>query len=125
MSPSESAPAWIDLGHGIHVRQSKAYWMNSVVLLDPDHTVLVDPGVLPSEIEEIARIAGAAEPDTVTLLFTHGHWDHVLGRPWWPDAGVIAHDACGAEVRGRVDHIRREAEALAARHGERWEHPFE
>ena len=22
----------------------------------------------------------------VTLFFTHAHWDHVLGRPWWPGA---------------------------------------
>jgi glyoxylase-like metal-dependent hydrolase (beta-lactamase superfamily II)/pimeloyl-ACP methyl ester carboxylesterase len=125
LSAPDAAAAWIDLGHGIHVRQSRAYWMNSVVLLDPEHTVLVDPGVLPSEIEEIARLVQSAEPEAVTLLFTHGHWDHVLGRPWWPDASVVAHDACAAEVEDRLEHIRHEAETLATEHGEAWARRFE
>ena len=124
MAP-DGTGAWLEIGDGLHVRQSRAYWMNSVVLLDPDHTVIVDPGVLPSELDEIARLVRTAEPVSVTLLFTHGHWDHVLGRPWWPSAPVIAHDACAAEVVERCDHIRRESEALAAQHGERFERPFE
>jgi len=125
MTTPGSAAGWLELGDGLHVRQSRAYWMNSVVLLDSVHTILVDPGVLPSELDEIAAFVRTAEPLAVTLLLTHGHWDHVLGRAWWPNARVIAHDACAAEVRARLDHIRREAETLAAEHGERWPAPFE
>ena len=33
--------------------------MNSVLLLDPAHAVLVDPGVLPSELDDLAGAAGA------------------------------------------------------------------
>jgi glyoxylase-like metal-dependent hydrolase (beta-lactamase superfamily II) len=122
--PSELQGAWTDLGADIHVRQSRAYWMNSVVLLEPEHTVLVDPGVLPSEIEDLARLTRQAEPEAVTIVFTHGHWDHVLGRPWWPKARVVAHDRCAAEVAGGLEKIRREAEKLAAEHGEKWPAPF-
>jgi len=117
--------SWTMLDEHVHVRQSKAYWMNSVVLLDSEHTIVVDPGALPSEIEEIAKLARQAEPERVSLLFTHGHWDHVLGRPWWPKAKTIAHDACAAEMMARADYIRGEAESLAAQHGERWPKPFE
>ena len=45
---------WTDLGDGLCVRQSAAFQMNSTLLLDPEHSILVDPGVLPSEIDEIA-----------------------------------------------------------------------
>jgi hydroxyacylglutathione hydrolase len=117
--------SWTVLAEHVHIRQSKAYWMNSVVLLDSERTIVVDPGVLPSEIEEIAKLVRQAEPEDVSVLLTHGHWDHVLGRPWWPKASVIAHDACAAEMRARVERIRSESEKLAAEHGEQWPRRFE
>ena len=87
MSPARDA--WTRLEGHAHVRQSVAFQMNSVVLLDPDHTVIVDPGVLPSEIDDIAREVGSASPGEITLCFTHAHWDHVLGRSWWPSPGRL------------------------------------
>lgn len=116
--------AWTDLGDGIRIRQSRAYWMNSVLLLDPEHTVIVDPGVLPSELDDLASIVGTAAPEAVTLFFTHAHWDHVLGRSWWPQAQTVAHDRLAAEVKREGQAIAREAESLAATHGERWAHAF-
>jgi glyoxylase-like metal-dependent hydrolase (beta-lactamase superfamily II) len=121
---SEPPGPWTRLGDDLHVRQSRAYWMNSTVLLDPEHTVIVDPGVLPSEIEDIARLVRQAEPEAITLILTHGHWDHVLGRPWWPKARVIAHDRCAAEVARDLAKIRRESDSLAVEHGEAWAKPF-
>lgn len=116
--------AWTDLGDGIQVRQSRAYAMNSVLLLDPEHAVVVDPGVLPSELDDIARAVGEVDAAAITLFFTHAHWDHVLGRPWWPGAQTLAHDRFAAEVRKDRDTIVREAEALAAAEGEGWPRGF-
>lgn len=116
--------AWTDLGEGIRVRQSLAFWMNSVVLLDPEHSVVVDPGVLPSELRDLTSVVGTAAPKAVTLCFTHAHWDHVLGQPWWPEARTVAHDRFAAEVRREQVAITREAAVLAAAHGERWERAF-
>lgn len=118
------APAWVDLGDGIRVRQSRAFWMNSVVLMDHEHTVIVDPGVLPSELDDLAGVARSPAPQAITLFFTHAHWDHVLGRPWWPDARTVAHDRFAAEVTREGPAIAREAESLAATHGERWANSF-
>ena len=87
MTPTSSA--WTDGGPGVRVRQSRVYWMNSVVLLDREHTVIVDPGVLPSELDDLAREVQALSPHRVTLIMTHGDWDHVLGAPWWPGAGIL------------------------------------
>lgn len=121
---SASTTSWTVVGENVHVRQSRAYWMNSTVLLDSEHTILVDPGVLPSEIDEIAKLVNQAEPEKVSLLFTHGHWDHVLGAPWWPEARILAHDRCAAAIARDVEKIRTESAKIAAEHGETWRAPF-
>lgn len=119
-----SGGAWTDLGDGVRVRRSRAFAMNSVLLLDPEHTVVVDPGVLPSELDDLARTVEATAPGAVTLFFTHAHWDHVLGRPWWPRATTLAHDRFAAEVRREREAILADAVRLATTHGERWERGF-
>ena len=62
---------WTDLGAGIHVRQSTRYAMNSVLALHPEHALVVDPGILPSEIADLRAAMDAASPAAVTLVFTH------------------------------------------------------
>jgi glyoxylase-like metal-dependent hydrolase (beta-lactamase superfamily II) len=116
--------AWTDLGEGALVRQSRVYRMNSGVLLDPDHAVIVDPGVLPSELDEIAALVREVAPAATTIVLTHGHWDHVLGLPWFPDAETLAHDRLAGEVARDRDHVRAEADRFAQAHGESWPAPF-
>ncbi len=115
---------WTDLGNGIRVRQSRRYAMNSVLLLHAEHTVIVDPGILPSEIDDLAQSVREVAPVAVTLVFTHAHWDHVLGRSWWPEAETIAHDAFSGAMRDKVAAFSKEAEALASAAGETWPRPF-
>ena len=123
MTPAAST--WTDLGGGVRVRQSRVYWMNTVLLADREHTLVIDPGVLPSELDELAREVDTIRPATVTLVFTHGDWDHVLGRPWWPKARTVAHDAFAADVAAHEARIREEAEKAAAGAGERWTRGFQ
>ena len=117
--------AWTDLGQGIRVRRSVAYAMNSVLLLDSEHTIVVDPGVLPSELDDMKRAVDDAHPAQVTLFLTHAHWDHVLGLPWWPKARIVAHDRFGAEARRGAGRTLEEAKRIAAAHGETWTAGFE
>jgi glyoxylase-like metal-dependent hydrolase (beta-lactamase superfamily II) len=119
-----SAGPWSELPGGVRVRQSRAFHMNSVLLLDRAHALIVDPGVLPSELDALAAATREARAAEVTLIFTHAHWDHVLGAPWWPGARRVAHDRFAAEVREKRAEIAREAEALAATRGEIWPAPF-
>jgi glyoxylase-like metal-dependent hydrolase (beta-lactamase superfamily II) len=98
--------------------------MNSVVLADPEHTVIVDPGVLPSELDDLAGVVRAIETEVITLFFTHAHWDHVLGRPWWPNAKTLAHDRFATEVHKESAHILGEAQACASQYGEGWSAGF-
>ncbi len=116
---------WTDLGGGVQVRQSRVCWMNSALLLDREHAVLVDPGVLPSELDDLAAAVRAAGTPTVSIVFTHSHWDHVLGRPWWPQAGTVGQAGLGAELRRDAGAILAEATGHAARSGEAWSRGFQ
>ena len=116
---------WTDLGGGVHVRRSRVFWMNSALLLDREHAVLVDPGVLPSELDDLAAAVRRSGAPAVTLVFTHSHWDHVLGRPWWPEAATVGHAGLGAELRRDADAILGEATGHSARSGEAWSHGFQ
>jgi glyoxylase-like metal-dependent hydrolase (beta-lactamase superfamily II) len=119
-----TSSSWSHLEGGLHVRQSAAFQMNSTLLLHPEHAVIVDPGVLPPELDDIAKVVRQANPAQTTLLFTHAHWDHVLGRPWWPTAQTLAHDRFATEVRRDAARIQDEIRALAAKHGQSWERGF-
>jgi len=116
---------WTDLGGGVRVRQSRVCWMNSALLLDRGQAVLVDPGVLPSELDDLAAAVREAGARAVSIVFTHSHWDHVLGRPWWPQAGTVGHARLGAELRRDADAILREATEHATRCAETWSHGFQ
>ena len=116
---------WTDLGSGVRVRQSGAFWMNSTLLLAPAHAVLVDPGVRASELDDIAAAVRGAGTRAVTLVFTHSHWDHVLGRPWWPQAATVGHADLGAELRRDRAAILKATVEHASGAGEPWERGFE
>ena len=87
---------WTDLGDGVRIRRSRVFAMNSVLLRSGRHAVLVDPGVLPSDLDDLAVAARDAE---VVLVFTHAHWDHVLGRSRWPEARTVGHARLAEELR--------------------------
>jgi hydroxyacylglutathione hydrolase len=114
--------AWTDLGGGVRVRQSRACAMNSVLLLESAHAVLVDPGVLPSELDDLAAASRGATG--VGLVFTHSHWDHVLGRPWWPRAATIAHAGLAAALARDPAAIAADADACTRPLGEPWTRGF-
>ena len=121
------AGAWTELGEGVWVRQSRAYAMNSVVLLKNGHAVVIDPGVLPSELDDLSRFVTSRVPDfdRVAVIFTHPHWDHVLGKPWFPAATLVAHVGLADELERDADEIERKAKAwIEGEGGERWPVPF-
>jgi len=119
-----AAAVWTDVTAGVRVRQSRAFMMNSAVLADREHTIVVDPGVLPSELDDLAATVTKLAPQRVTLFLTHGHWDHVLGPAWFAGAEIVAHDRLAAEVKAEQAKVLAEATKTAGEHGESWARGF-
>jgi glyoxylase-like metal-dependent hydrolase (beta-lactamase superfamily II) len=71
-----------ELAPGVLVATSDLYLTNSTLIVHEDRALLIDPAVLPSELEQLAdEVAGHGIQ--VELGFgTHAHWDHVL----WPSS---------------------------------------
>lgn len=118
--------AWTELTDGVSVRQSRAYRMNSAVLSRDGHAVVFDPGVLPSEMTDIATRVAAIAPrfEQVSVVFTHAHWDHVLGRDYFPAARTLAHVGFADELERDAEKIEASAKKWIEGAGEAWPKPF-
>lgn len=72
------------------VFQSALYQTNATVVHTDDLVLLVDPGWLPGEIDEIRHCVGSRRGKPVFLAFTHSDYDHILGYRAFPGARAIA-----------------------------------
>src|SRR5262249_62126533 len=99
----------------------RCYAMNSALFMADGHALVVGPGVLPSELDDLAAVVAEAAPrfESVALAFTHPHWDHVLGLPWFPGAATFAHAGFADELERDAARIAAEAERWIAAQGER------
>lgn len=74
----------------IDVLTSGIWQTTTTILSHGGSCVVVDPAYFPRELEAIAaRVAELGRADAV--VFTHGHWDHVMGHTALPDAPVWLH----------------------------------
>lgn len=69
------------------VRHSGIWQLTSVVLPSKDGCVVIDPGYFPRELDELAQLA-AQHGGAQAVVFTHGHWDHVIGHAHFPQVPV-------------------------------------
>jgi hydroxyacylglutathione hydrolase len=63
-------------------------WQTTSTIIESDGAcVVIDPAYFPRELDAIAaRVAELGRAEAV--VFTHGHWDHVMGHVALPDAPV-------------------------------------
>ncbi len=73
------------------VTQSVLFATNSGVFLSGDEACLIDPGIAPETIKDIARFVDERGATPRTIVITHAHWDHVMGPEHFPGVPVIAH----------------------------------
>lgn len=86
--------------------QCRRYAMNTGILQDGGHAALIDPGLLPDEVEDIAAFCAHQQWVVETIVITHHHWDHVLGAARFPGARVLTHQAYPAQTALELEHTR-------------------
>jgi len=76
---------------GIHVntRLSGIWQMTSTVIRCGSNCLVVDPGYFPRELADLAGLV-PEEARVEAVLFTHSHWDHVVGHGIFPAVPVYA-----------------------------------
>ena len=88
-------------------RRTSGLWQtNSVVLSDARQVLVVDPAYFPREVEELAALARSRGSD-LTVVFTHGHWDHVAGWPYFERATVLGSVVLAEQIREDGPAARR------------------
>lgn len=81
-----------DVRDGLTVFSSRAaVEMASAVVWRGRDAVLVDPGILPDELDAIEAFVAERRLRVAAVLLTHAHWDHVGGAGRWPGAELLAH----------------------------------
>jgi hydroxyacylglutathione hydrolase len=103
------------------VRQSAYLHYNAGAFVSKGEACLVDPGLLPAEIEALVADLGGRSVRYVIL--THADWDHVLGPERLPEATVVAQAGYDDELD--PDGIRAMLRRLDERAGVPRARPFE
>jgi len=85
----------------------RGYAMNTGILHDTGHAALIDPALLPDEVEDIATFCERQQLKVETVVITHHHWDHLLGAARFAGAQVIAHQAYIAQTALDLERTRR------------------
>jgi hydroxyacylglutathione hydrolase len=80
--------------------------MNTGILHNGDHAALIDPALLPDEVEDIAGFCDRQQVKVETIVITHHHWDHVLGAARFPGAHVVTHQTYIAQTAADLDRTR-------------------
>ncbi|MBN6205469.1 MBL fold metallo-hydrolase [Ralstonia pickettii] len=81
----------------VTVFQSSLVQTNSTVIQTEDMILVVDPAWLPKEVEQLKNeVSGKRNGRPVYLLFTHSHFDHVLGYGAFENSQTIASEGVAA-----------------------------
>jgi hydroxyacylglutathione hydrolase len=102
----------------VETRTSGLWQTNSTVLSSHGSVVVVDPAYFPRELDELATLVASRGRD-VTVVFTHGHWDHVAGWRHFPGARVLGSPALVRAVAEGAPVAARNLGSLADFDG-RW-----
>lgn len=108
--------------------QSGIWQTNSSVVSVGGAVLVIDPAYFPRELDAIAAAARAAG-EVAAVVFTHGHWDHVMGHAALPAAPVwlssVLDAAIAADAPRAAQHLADardfdERWYVPRPHGHRW-----
>ncbi|HLF28622.1 MAG TPA: MBL fold metallo-hydrolase [Anaerolineae bacterium] len=83
----------------IRVFTSALYLTTSGVVRGSSGTLVIDPNLLPREIETLRWYVEQSGTPAKYLVYTHHHWDHILGGQAFPGARRLAQRGFPAAVR--------------------------
>lgn len=73
------------------VFESQIYKTTSTVIKTDDCIIVVDPALLPLEIDEVRKHVSKIQNELpIYLIITHSDWDHIVGVSSFPEAKIIA-----------------------------------
>jgi hydroxyacylglutathione hydrolase len=79
-----------EISSSLWVAQSRSLKMNTGVFISEDVACLIDPGLFPDEIGDMARLVANHGARPAMIVLTHSHWDHIVGPEHFPGVKVIA-----------------------------------
>ena len=105
--------------------KSRGLAMNTGILHEGDHAVLIDPALFPDEIDDIAAFCDAHGMRVESIILTHHHWDHVLGAARFASARIVTQQSYVAQTALELDHTRSSVERCYGAQGIMLPVPFE
>jgi len=87
---------------GVLVSESRFMRSNTIVVQGRAGVLLIDPGILESEMLALANDLRELGQPVVAGFSTHPHWDHLLWHAEFGDAPRYGTDRCAATVRTRL-----------------------
>jgi glyoxylase-like metal-dependent hydrolase (beta-lactamase superfamily II) len=102
---------------GVLVARSR-FWMTNAAVVEGERgaALLVDPGVLPDELDGLAALLAARGRAAAAAVATHAHWDHVL---WARGLGEAPRHASPGTVELLARHRAALVEEPLAEEGRR------
>ena len=91
---------------GVLIHQSEFCQSNAVVVQGPAGVLLIDPGILGSEIATLADDLRELGQPVVAGFSTHPHWDHVLWHARLGAAPRYGTARCAATIRDFLSDAR-------------------
>jgi glyoxylase-like metal-dependent hydrolase (beta-lactamase superfamily II) len=90
------------VAEGVLVHESEFMQSNAVVVQGRAGVLLIDPGILDSEMVALANDLRELDQPVVAGFSTHPHWDHLLWHAQFGDAPRYGTARCAATVRERL-----------------------
>jgi glyoxylase-like metal-dependent hydrolase (beta-lactamase superfamily II) len=97
------------VAEGVLIHESEFCQSNAVVVHGRAGVLLIDPGVLDSEMADLANDLRELGQPVVAGFSTHPHWDHLLWHASFGSAPRYGTARCAATVRGRLPDARAKA----------------
>jgi len=101
------------VAEGVLVHQSEFMQSNAVVVQGGAGVLLIDPGILDSEMVALANDLRELGQPVVAGFSTHPHWDHLLWHPEFGAAPRYGTARCAATVRERLPDAGAKARVAA------------